>query len=175
MDDHGSSSYDQLTPAGRAIVEKMQQDKRRELLRQAHIKQTGRKPGRVGRNQPCPCGSGLKYKKCHGRARQVSHFAPRPKILNQPRPTMPPAEIIDLGKADAQSPEAITETTVAAMETIGVDPAVIHAYKATGLLLTDFNAQDYPEEDIKQWNAAIEEYRNEHAEPKGDAARDRET
>ncbi len=20
----------------------------------------------VGRNQPCPCGSGLKYKKCHG-------------------------------------------------------------------------------------------------------------
>lgn len=23
--------------------------------------------GKVGRNQPCPCGSGLKYKKCHGR------------------------------------------------------------------------------------------------------------
>ena len=21
----------------------------------------------VGRNDPCPCGSGLKYKKCHGR------------------------------------------------------------------------------------------------------------
>jgi preprotein translocase subunit SecA len=20
----------------------------------------------VGRNDPCPCGSGLKYKKCHG-------------------------------------------------------------------------------------------------------------
>ena len=24
-------------------------------------------PGKVGRNDPCPCGSGLKYKKCHGR------------------------------------------------------------------------------------------------------------
>jgi tetratricopeptide (TPR) repeat protein len=23
-------------------------------------------PGRVGRNQPCPCGSGKKYKRCHG-------------------------------------------------------------------------------------------------------------
>jgi SEC-C motif-containing protein len=23
---------------------------------------------RVGRNDPCPCGSGKKYKKCHGRA-----------------------------------------------------------------------------------------------------------
>jgi preprotein translocase subunit SecA len=24
--------------------------------------------GKVGRNAPCPCGSGMKYKKCHGRA-----------------------------------------------------------------------------------------------------------
>ena len=26
------------------------------------------KPGKVGRNDPCPCGSGKKYKKCHGSA-----------------------------------------------------------------------------------------------------------
>jgi preprotein translocase subunit SecA len=32
-------------------------------------RQTGKK---VGRNQPCPCGSGKKYKLCHGAA------APRP-------------------------------------------------------------------------------------------------
>ena len=25
-----------------------------------------RSPGQVGRNQPCPCGSGRKYKRCHG-------------------------------------------------------------------------------------------------------------
>jgi preprotein translocase subunit SecA len=23
--------------------------------------------GRVGRNDPCPCGSGKKYKQCHGK------------------------------------------------------------------------------------------------------------
>jgi preprotein translocase subunit SecA len=23
-------------------------------------------PAKVGRNDPCPCGSGKKYKKCHG-------------------------------------------------------------------------------------------------------------
>lgn len=23
---------------------------------------------KIGRNDPCPCGSGVKYKKCHGRA-----------------------------------------------------------------------------------------------------------
>jgi preprotein translocase subunit SecA len=28
---------------------------------------TNGKPGKVGRNQPCPCGSGKKYKYCHGR------------------------------------------------------------------------------------------------------------
>jgi hypothetical protein len=25
---------------------------------------------KVGRNQPCPCGSGLKYKQCHGRSKR---------------------------------------------------------------------------------------------------------
>ena len=39
---------------------------------------TGRRPGerqgtfvadaKIGRNEPCPCGSGKKYKKCHGEA-----------------------------------------------------------------------------------------------------------
>ena len=39
---------------------------------------SGRRPGekqgtivastKVGRNEPCPCGSGKKYKKCHGAA-----------------------------------------------------------------------------------------------------------
>jgi uncharacterized protein YecA (UPF0149 family) len=24
--------------------------------------------GKIGRNEPCPCGSGKKYKKCHGAA-----------------------------------------------------------------------------------------------------------
>lgn len=38
-----------------------------------HLGQNGRTqvarasaPGRIGRNDPCPCGSGKKYKKCHG-------------------------------------------------------------------------------------------------------------
>jgi preprotein translocase subunit SecA len=26
-----------------------------------------RESKKVGRNDPCPCGSGKKYKKCHGR------------------------------------------------------------------------------------------------------------
>lgn len=29
------------------------------------MKQMSRKPPKVGRNDPCPCGSGKKFKKCH--------------------------------------------------------------------------------------------------------------
>lgn len=30
-------------------------------------KGTATKDHNIGRNEPCPCGSGKKYKKCHGR------------------------------------------------------------------------------------------------------------
>jgi hypothetical protein len=33
---------------------------------------------KVGRNQPCPCGSGLKYKRCHGRLDGVAAASPLP-------------------------------------------------------------------------------------------------
>jgi SEC-C motif-containing protein len=36
-----------------------------ELVRQKPVTREG---PRVGRNDPCPCGSGKKYKKCHGKA-----------------------------------------------------------------------------------------------------------
>jgi preprotein translocase subunit SecA len=34
----------------------------------AEVKTVRRDEPKVGRNDPCPCGSGKKYKKCHGRA-----------------------------------------------------------------------------------------------------------
>src|ERR1700730_3036010 len=35
--------------------------------RAANAAAVGNRPGKVGRNDPCPCGSGRKYKRCHGR------------------------------------------------------------------------------------------------------------
>src|SRR5437867_4033428 len=35
------------------------------------------KKSKVGRNEPCPCGSGQKFKKCHGRERQTNFSMPR--------------------------------------------------------------------------------------------------
>jgi uncharacterized protein YecA (UPF0149 family) len=33
---------------------------------QNKVQQVVRSAAKVGRNDPCPCGSGKKYKKCHG-------------------------------------------------------------------------------------------------------------
>jgi hypothetical protein len=60
-----------LTPAARAKLNVVAAQ--REQLRQSFLfsmarakKQEGRRSGKVGRNDPCPCGSGRKYKKCCG-------------------------------------------------------------------------------------------------------------
>ena len=37
------------------------------LLKEIASAEAGAKPKKVGRNDPCPCGSGKKYKKCCGR------------------------------------------------------------------------------------------------------------
>jgi uncharacterized protein len=46
----------QEQPAARVMEVLAQEEARRPSVK-----------GKVGRNDPCPCGSGLKYKKCHGR------------------------------------------------------------------------------------------------------------
>lgn len=37
------------------------------LKKQRESRQMRSHHGKIGRNQSCPCGSGLKFKKCHGR------------------------------------------------------------------------------------------------------------
>lgn len=43
------------------------EDRRRELYREQKRSKTVVKGEKIGRNDPCPCGSGKKYKKCCGR------------------------------------------------------------------------------------------------------------
>jgi preprotein translocase subunit SecA len=52
-------------------IEKKQQQQQKDLQFQAGPAQAEapkpvRSAAKVGRNDPCPCGSGKKYKKCHG-------------------------------------------------------------------------------------------------------------
>ena len=43
------------------------EEKRKELYKEQKQSGTVRKEKKIGRNDPCPCGSGKKYKKCCGR------------------------------------------------------------------------------------------------------------
>lgn len=45
----------------------LSEERRKELYKQQKASGTIRKDKKVGRNDPCPCGSGLKYKKCCGK------------------------------------------------------------------------------------------------------------
>ena len=42
-------------------------ERRKELYKEQKSSGTIRKEKKIGRNDPCPCGSGLKYKKCCGK------------------------------------------------------------------------------------------------------------
>ncbi|HZM69678.1 MAG TPA: preprotein translocase subunit SecA [Candidatus Cryosericum sp.] len=59
-----------VDPVVRSGQEEMRRSRQRDLSYTAPVKEAPqpekRAAGRVGRNDPCPCGSGKKYKKCHG-------------------------------------------------------------------------------------------------------------
>ena len=59
-------AFDEIGEVLMDYMERRERELRRqeqENIRQAQIR-TGPK---IGHNEPCPCGSGKKYKKCHGR------------------------------------------------------------------------------------------------------------
>ena len=45
------------------------EEKQKELYKEQKASQTVRKENKVYPNDPCPCGSGKKYKKCHGKGK----------------------------------------------------------------------------------------------------------
>lgn len=126
--------------------------RQRELKRQASDK--------VGRNKPCPCGSGLKYKRCHGK----TVLATAERLRRPPKRRVPLA-----AAATTQVPvEAVKfsqDETAAAMERAGVRPVVIHAYRKTGLWITEINRAVHSPEDLAAWDSAIDEAGQDGTEP----------
>ena len=54
--------------------------------------------------------------------------------------------------------QSLVDTVTAAMEKAGIDPAKIHAYRRTGMLLTSDNLDQWSAEDLDEWQAALDEY-----------------
>ena len=60
------SRFQVMTPEQKAKIEEMQRKAREEQLAKVS-QENDPKKWHVGRNDPCPCGSGKKFKNCHGR------------------------------------------------------------------------------------------------------------
>ena len=63
-------TLDELTRRLKGVVRSAEEKERARKAaeaEQARLNEMARRFANAGRNDPCPCGSGLKYKKCHGR------------------------------------------------------------------------------------------------------------
>jgi hypothetical protein len=54
--------------------------------------------------------------------------------------------------------DTLVDTVVDAMKAAGIDPAKIHAYRSTGMLVTSENLGQWSAEDLDEWQAAVDEY-----------------
>ncbi len=135
---------------------------------------------KISRNAPCPCGSGKKYKQCCYRKDfdwtedeegSVSRAIPASDelmgvlgrlheqfVARHGREPGPNDRLFD----GAPPLEHMEHWTVEAMKKADVDPAIIHAYEETGLMLSEKNENLVPESDVAEWEAAIDAYEQKH-------------
>ena len=75
VDGDGAGDFEPPLPAAVADMQRRQQQRAPSRLRTLHgdgpggpqkVETVRRDAEKVGRNDPCPCGSGKKFKKCHG-------------------------------------------------------------------------------------------------------------
>ena len=66
---------------------------------------------------------------------------------------------------DAPPLEHVEHAIAQAMKKVGVDPAIIHAFEKTGLIVTDANKHLLKGADLEEWNAAIEEFSANKVQP----------
>ena len=132
--------------------------------------------------RPCPCDSGEIYEQCcynkefdwiQDEDGKIYWAVP---VSNDVRERL--KEQVDAFKAEHERDpepdellfgdlpplEHLEHETVEAMKEAGIDPALIHAYVETGLLVTEENMDLIPEQDLEEWQSAVEEYREKNAE-----------
>jgi SEC-C motif len=140
---------------------------------------------KLSRNAPCPCGSGKKYKNCcwdkdfewiEDEAGTVYKSVPMSPEVREALEQLRQAFVAKHGREpgpddplfpDMPHPEHLEAMMVEDMKAAGLDPAFIYAFEKTGLLVTEQNQHLIPEEDLAEWDAAIEEYEARHRGQEG--------
>lgn len=131
--------------------------------------------GAVGRNDPCPCGSKKKYKKCCGRSEQ-ERVPARPRIPVNSDVRMP----ADVGPDD----ELVTHEEVSTGEVkfdifaqlhqmiVAECPEGVYAYLETGLIIPDASRPNFSSRELLAYDAALRRWHamtsEEHAQQLSD-------
>ena len=143
---------------------------------------------KLPRSAPCPCGSGKKYRDCcHDKG--FDYLVDEDGTIFKSIPMSDElAEVIEEQKRkfieqhgrepgpddnilfDMPPLEHAEHFMVQAMKQAGLHPAIIHAFEKTGLIVTEQNQHLLSENDLAEWEAAIQEYetRQEEEEPLDD-------
>lgn len=131
------------------------------------------KKERVQRNEPCTCGSGIKWKKCCGKPRDKTWFMPYKNMsfLHTDAQTMAvaqftlrfgfipsPAQLLAFMDGDEAEIRSIVVRAVR-RPTGSSDTAerFVRAINQTGYLITPRNQHKVPDEVKKAWTAAMQE------------------
>jgi len=128
----------------------------------------------------CPCGSGKKYKKCcwhksfewvqddDGTIRKAVPIPDELKeLLEEQREAFIAEHRREPGPDDLLFPdlphsEHLEHMLVEDMKKAGIDPAIIHAFEETGMLVSEENEDIITDNDMDEWIDAISEYDLEH-------------
>ncbi len=129
----------------------------------------------IGKNTKCPCGSGRKYKHCCmnlGREysedesgtihRRIPISDELGEQLDQHMSEMAKTLGRELRPDDQLFPgqfEHIEHEMSQVMLAAGIDPAIVHAFEETGLLVSEENQHLFSEKDLEAWYTAIRKYR----------------
>jgi hypothetical protein len=136
---------------------------------------------------PCPCGSGKKYRQCC--ANKSFKFVYKDGLLQKVTPVgrdvmealaqvrrafkkkfardRRPGEPIFFDP-DEDTPKLINlekyrRAVVAGMRAAGVDPAHVYAFERSGYFVTEQNRELIPDRGIREWHAAVDEWRSRYA------------
>jgi hypothetical protein len=60
---------------------------------------------------------------------------------------------------DPATSPGVAAALVAAMRAVGTAPALVHAFEATGMLVSEENLDLWSPEELDRWQAAVEAYR----------------
>jgi len=128
----------------------------------------------------CPCGSGRRYKNCcwHKEFEWIKDDdgtilkeIPIPDELAELLQEQRQAFIDEYGREpgpddllfpDAPHPEHLEHLMVEDMKKAGIDPALIHAFEETGLIVSESNQDMISDQDVEEWLGAIADYEAKH-------------